>query len=61
MCLRAKSSPVGGGKGGIIGFPFSKNNIGDSVGSNFEGAHHLCAKSKQDDQTRNFYAVYTGN
>ena len=41
MCLRAKSSPSGGNKGGLIGIPFSKNSIGESVGSNFEGAHHL--------------------
>jgi hypothetical protein len=41
MCLRAKSNPSGGNKGGIIGIPFSKNTIGDCVGSNFEGAHHL--------------------
>jgi hypothetical protein len=41
MCLRAKSSPSGGNKGGIIGIPFSKNTIGDCTGSNFEGAHHL--------------------
>lgn len=41
MCLRAKSSPAGGSKGGITGIPFSKNSIGDCTGLNFEGAHHL--------------------
>jgi len=41
MFCRAKSSPAGGSKGGTIGLPFSKNSIGDRIGSNFEGAHHL--------------------
>ena len=47
MFCRTKSSPAGGSKGGTIGFPFSKKSIGDRIGSNFEGAHHLSIKQSK--------------
>lgn len=52
MCLRAKSSPAGGSKGGITGIPFSKNSIGDCTGLNFEGAHHLYKIHEFESQQR---------
>ena len=46
MCFKTKSRPTWGGRAGIKGRPFSKKSMGDFTGSNFEGAHHLEAKSQ---------------